>query len=110
MTKLKVSELALYQFVAWELRRQGKGMLVRCNKWRIGPYYLVTYLGQKVFRALSIYEAVAIAGLDPDHFEVNRTRYICRAFPYNRRRAEVHGPWWTPEMELGQAKPVSLIP
>jgi hypothetical protein len=103
MTKLKVTELALYEFVYWTLRSQGKGMLVRSNKWRIGPYYLVSYIGQKQFRALTILDAAAIAGLDPDALELNRIRAISRAFPYNRHRTEDRGPWITPPSEWGNS-------
>ncbi len=110
MFKLKVTELSLFVYIATRLRRQGKGIPVRCNWCRIGPYYLEAYLGQKTFRGLTIYEATAMAGFDPDAFEVNRTRAITRSFAYDRCRTEDHGPWWTPEMELGQARPTILLP
>lgn len=51
MAGLKISELALYEFVAAELRRQSKGVLIRCNKWRISACCLLTHIGQKQCRA-----------------------------------------------------------
>jgi hypothetical protein len=47
MAGFKVAKSALYEYLTWTMRRQGRGLLVRCNKWSTGPYCLLTYIGQK---------------------------------------------------------------